>query len=235
MGNDSDTIMTIKDLEDSYNIRVPAKSTVVIRADGKGFSNLLKYHRPYVKSHHDAMITSVIETIKLMSGFVIAYTSSDEATFVISDEFRPETQAWYDFRVLKLNSIVASNMSVYYSTTFTELSKVKTVGIFDARVFQWYRHRVDEIFKSRIFNSINNAVSMVYSAEIGKRNKALSEMENELLLEEIEVPDWFRYGSFIHKQDREFIVLPAKQILPQLEGFIKSIYDKNEKRKTDKK
>ena len=58
-----------------------------------------------------AMVHATQQTAKQMSGFKLAYTQSDEATFLLIDYDGFDTQGWFDYELQKVVSITASTFT----------------------------------------------------------------------------------------------------------------------------
>jgi tRNA(His) 5'-end guanylyltransferase len=223
-----------KELEDSYNISLPDKSTIVIRADGKNFSKLLKPFGVTDLDHADSMLDAAIETIKLTQNFVLAFVQSDEISIILSNEDSEKSQPWFGNRIQKITTITSSSMSVHYSGSMSYYKSKQIVGLFDARTFNIERKDVINYLRFRIKNGYSNTISKVYRFEMGKTdNKTLDTMEYELIENGFFIDSLYKFGTVIIKGDSGFDKIPVENVLSNLEEFVNHIFLSIEKRKAD--
>ena len=113
--------------------RVP----VVIRVDGKAFHTIAKlrgWTKPFDQDIADGMVQATKFVMTKLQGCKVAYTQSDEVTFVLTDYDTIETDAWFGYNVQKLCSVAASLMSVAFNVN-VPYQKAGAVAVFDARAF----------------------------------------------------------------------------------------------------
>lgn len=228
-------MVKFKDAEYLYDINLPQQTTIVVRVDGKNFSNLLKKFEPTDKDHDEAMTLSAIETIKHMSNFIIAHVQSDEISFVMSTEGFDGTQPWFGNRLQKLISVPAGLVSAYYTTLMTAAKNKLFVGTFDAKVFELSRKTLPFYLKYRIKNGYTNCISKVYSVEIGSTAfKTTPDMESALERAGIEVSERSRFGVLITKQDGIYGRISPAGIIDELPSIVDNIFEQTMSRKLDR-
>ena len=161
----------MKGYEAEYDIKLQTKVPVFIRIDGKAFHTWTKgLQKPF-----DAMfITSMQLTLKDLceniEGCVFGYTQSDEITLVLADYQRPETAAWFGYRVQKMCSVAASMATKYFGKHFTEL----VMGRYE-----------DEYFRACEEGNIdqeNNIVIMASSDVIDELPEELQNSDNNVVI-----------------------------------------------------
>ena len=85
-------------------------SYVIAMLDGRSFSKMIK--NKYEKPFDDTFISMMNETAKYLlkniQGAKFAYVQSDEISILISDFDTPETDAFFGYRLCKMQSIMAS-------------------------------------------------------------------------------------------------------------------------------
>lgn len=85
-------------------------SYVMVCIDGRSFSHLIK--NKFQKPFDDNFIEMMNETAKYVcenvQGCKFAYTQSDEVTFVLTDFDTPTTDSFFNYRLCKMQSIIAS-------------------------------------------------------------------------------------------------------------------------------
>lgn len=106
-----------------------------------------------------AMLMSAGKLAESMQGFKVAYIQSDEASFLITDYDRIESQGWFDYNINKMVSISASTMSIWFNKFFVDARDTKNPPIFDSISIWFNKLFVDAgnpknppIFDSRAFN-----------------------------------------------------------------------------------
>ena len=109
--------MQFKNLEDKClyyrsltDYKLMPNSYVMVCIDGRSFSHLIK--NKFQKPFDDSFIEMMNETAKYVcenvQGCKFAYTQSDEVTFVLTDFDTPTTDAFFNYRLCKMQSIIAS-------------------------------------------------------------------------------------------------------------------------------
>jgi len=101
----------MKRYEESTNFKIIPRTPIMVRIDGKAFSNLTKkLHllKPYDRHFSQWMIETTKRVANEMQGCLIGYTQSDEMTFAIRTDQSDETTPWFDNRIQKIVSVAAS-------------------------------------------------------------------------------------------------------------------------------
>jgi len=137
--------------------RVP----VVIRVDGRAFHTYTRgLKKPFDRLFMDAMVTAAHRVYAEMQGCKMAYVQSDEASFVLTDYDDLETQAWFDYRQNKLESIAGALMSVAFHEATCGLN-YGDLAVFDARAFNVPEAEVANYFLWRAQDWQRNSVQML--------------------------------------------------------------------------
>jgi tRNA(His) guanylyltransferase len=175
----------IKHYERCWQAGFPPNSPVLIRVDGKAFHTWTRgFDRPF--DHHliDAMVAATRATAKEMQGFKLAYTQSDEATFLICDTDSHEQQGWFGYELNKIISVSASVFTAHFNDiaqSWTHRSQ-PPLAFFDARAFLVPADDVPNAFIWRQRDWERNSVSMCahyhfsHSELQGKKNSEMQEM-----------------------------------------------------------
>ena len=140
--------------EDRYRIYLTRRVPVIIRVDGRAFHSM-DLDKPFDAEFIAAMRFAAVSTSLEMQGFKMGYIQSDEASFLLTDFDKLETEAWFDYNLSKLTSISAALMSVYFNRAFH-----RSVGIFDARAFNVPKEDVPNYFIWRYQDWHRNSVHM---------------------------------------------------------------------------
>jgi len=180
---------------------------VMIRLDGKSFHSFTRgLKRPY----DERMSRAMIETTKYLveeTGACIGYTQSDEISLIIYSPDR-KSQVFFDGRIQKLTSVIASLASVKFIRLIEELipEKVHLLPVFDCRV--WNVPNKTEAVNCILFreidclkNSISMAARSFYSHKEVDR-KTGSEQQEMLFKKGInfnDYPVFFKRGTYVQK------------------------------------
>lgn len=216
----------MKAYEVCYDVRVPARTYVIIRLDGKGFSKYTKmFEKPFDDKLSNVMDVATIELCKYLNP-KFAYTQSDEISLVFTDIENIESELIFDGKVQKLCSISASKVTAAFNKTMLkilatfkynkdELFEKITSGnfpeidaVFDSRVFIIPDFReVSNYFIWRQQDCTRNSVSMAASANFSHKlleGKSSDEKQEMLFTEKgINWNDYlpkYKRGTVIKKQ-----------------------------------
>ncbi|TXG80794.1 MAG: hypothetical protein E6R13_07505 [Spirochaetes bacterium] len=214
-GKNSDLSSRMKNYESCYGFKVPNRSYIIIRLDGKGFSKYTKkFNKPFDDILSNVMDTATIELCKYMTP-AFAYTQSDEVSLVFSTIDNIDAEMVFDGKVQKLCSISASKMTAAFNKTmlrmlaafkpeeFNLMEKIisgdfaEIDAVFDARVFVIPDIReVANYFVWRQQDCTRNSVSMAASANFSHKlleGKSSSEKQ-EMLFQEKGI-NWNDYAT----------------------------------------
>jgi len=226
---DKDSLGTrMKEYENAYRIKLPKKSYVMIRVDGKAFHTYTNnLDRPFDFGFIEDMNQTAGYLCKNIMGAKAAFVQSDEISILLTDFEKIETEAWFDNNVQKMVSIAASmatakfnqlrmmrESSIYliddlgksHRTLNLEEIEQFVLAEFDARV--WLlpsRSEVENYFiwrqQDTTRNSISSVAQSLYSHEELKGVK--SDDKQELIFQKgINWNDYdstLKRGRFIEK------------------------------------
>lgn len=140
----------MKRYEAVTDLHFTPNSPVVIRVDGKTFHSFLRNaNRPFDDRVMRSMSEAALNTMTNMQGAKLAYTQSDECTFVITDTDKIETEGWFGYSLNKIVSITASMFTGYFNAFFSSYAEPVTtsIGFFDARAFVIPEADVPNVFE----------------------------------------------------------------------------------------
>lgn len=201
--------------------RLP-KGTVIVRVDGKAFHTWTKRigaKRPFDKIVSSCMRYATFKVAEQMQGFKLAYTQSDESTFLLSNLGEKE-EAWFDYKVQKIASVTASLFTQFFNDEFelyTTCSKYPVIpAYFDARVFSIPVKDAANNFVWRQQDWNRNSVQMLGHHYMGhKRMQNLNTGQVRFLLKEEYGVDWFgldgweKFGTFFIQDSRSVLTYIA--------------------------
>lgn len=187
------------------------RTPVIIRIDGRAFHTFTKgFQKPF----DDVLIRAMQDTMKYLcehiQGCVFGYTQSDEITLVLTDYKKLTSEAWFDYEVQKMCSIVASMAtlefnrkmkihSILYANhkpregeTSEDITKqfgiyakaVNAGAMFDARVFNLPKEEVTNNIYWRQLDASRNSIQMLGQANFSHKelqHKSCSDIQDMLM------------------------------------------------------
>jgi len=175
-----------KTYEKATEIYLTRRTPVIIRLDGVAFHTLTKgMNRPFDDDLIECMTKTTQSLVKNIEGCEFGYTQSDEITLLLTDYKKLETQAWFDYRKSKIESVAASMATAYFNHEF--MAKFperydRKPAFFDARAFNVPREDVVNVVIWRQQDCTRNSIQMVGQANFshkqlhGKSCDAIQEM-----------------------------------------------------------
>lgn len=184
---------------------------ICARMDGKAFHTFTKgLRRPY----DERLSTLMVETTKYLvaeTGANVGYTQSDEISLVwYTDSL--DTMLFFDSKLLKMNSVLASMTSVYFNKRLAEFvpEKKEASPLFDSRV--WNVPTTNEAALYLLWreqdatrNSVSMAAQAYYSHKelMGKSSSVKQEMLFQKGVNWNDYPENFRRGAYIQRRKVE--------------------------------
>ena len=203
--------MSMRECEIFSSLRVPCGSKIIVRIDGRKFSNLshdLELEKPYDEHFKDLIIETSKNFFKEFSPSFI-YTFSDEINILLSE-------IPFSGRIEKLNSVFASFIAGSFTKNiFNTGESIEKPISFDSRIIPLQKEGVIEYFKERQDeawrNCMNGYAYWTLRDEYSKkeameilRNKKSNELHDILFKKGInlaELPAWQRRGIGIYKKE----------------------------------
>lgn len=171
----------------------------IARVDGKAFHTYTKrMHKPF----DYRFIKAMQETAKKLTETfdpILTYVQSDEITLL----FKPTTEAFLSGKLSKMNSIIASTATYWFSKFIDPETPTVGLPLFDCRVFnvpdEW---EAVNALRFRYRDAVRNAVSAAARYKVGhKKCNGLNTDEKLKIIGS----DWkgypteARYGTFYHR------------------------------------
>lgn len=186
------------------------RTPVIIRVDGRAFHTFTKgFQKPF----DDVLMRVMQDTMKYLceniQGCVFGYTQSDEITLILIDYKKLNSEAWFDYEVQKMCSIVASmatmafnrffmyeyeefNRWIYEGNPTDEDKRLNDVyynamckgAMFDARAFNLPKEEVTNNIYWRQLDASRNSIQMVGQANFSHRellNKTCDQIQDMLM------------------------------------------------------
>lgn len=206
------------------------RTPAIIRVDGRAFHTFTKgFQKPF----DDVLIQAMQDTMKYLceniQGCVLGYTQSDEITLVLTDYKKLESEAWFDYEIQKMCSIVASMATLEFNRKMKryaikyansgagdEITKqfgiyanaVNKGAMFDARVFNIPKEEVTNNIYWRQLDASRNSIQMLGQAHFSHKelqNKTCNQIQDMLMLREginwNDLPTQYKRGSCCIKEE----------------------------------
>ena len=219
--------------EHAIEIHLLKRCPVVIRLDGKKFTNWTKgMERPYDALLSDCMISACVALSEEMQGFKLAYTQSDEASFFISDYDTLETEGWFGYDRDKIISVAASTFTAEFNKVFLkniicknasenstrtdilDIIRKYKMATFDCRAFNVPKDDVANYFLWRCKDWHRNSLSMYARSffshkELYEKNtKDVHEMLHKIGKNwTTDVSKRFKNGTFLNKDNEGNLII----------------------------
>lgn len=149
----------------SLTKRIP----VIVRVDGKAFHTFCKrFERPYDAFLNDSLNQSMKYVCERVQGVKFAERHSDELSFLLTDFDTIQTDAYFEYSVQKMVSVIASMVTGEFCKAMTTslarndyLSWSEDWPSFDARAFNIPESDVVNYFLWRQKDCLRNGLSML--------------------------------------------------------------------------
>lgn len=144
----------MKRYEKAGSLHLIRRVPVIVRVDGRAFHSLCRSaEKPFDSRIMLAMSDAAGKLMRAMDGYILAYVQSDEASFLLTDWARLETEPWFAYDLQKIVSISSSLMTAYFGEQYFFESRQCLTPMYATPKI----HRA--VFDSRAFNIPNEDVS----------------------------------------------------------------------------
>lgn len=212
--------------EQVFDSSVVPNLPVLVRIDGKSFHSWTRQlQRPY-----DAKLFELFDqtTMFLMeeSNAILGYTQSDEISILLYNNGDSESQIFFDGRINKLVSVLASMTTAFFNRLVPEAlpNKKSHMAFFDARVFNLPDlNEAANYFLWRELDATRNSIQMAAQALYShnqlyeKNNDQMQDMLFQKGINWNDYPARFKRGAFFKKvktirkfEPDELGILPEK-------------------------
>lgn len=146
----------MKQYENVSAWEMPRRIPVIIRIDGRAFHTITRrrFGKAWSQEFVEQMVETALTVVKDIQGCNLAYSQSDEISFLLTDYRTISTEAWFGYDARKMISISASLASAVFSRLYG-----KNV-CFDSRVFSLPHDEVCNYFLWRQIDATRNAIQM---------------------------------------------------------------------------
>lgn len=203
----------MKKYETVSKYQLTPRTPVIIRIDGRAFHTFTRgCDKPFDKSLNNCMVYATKKTAQSMQGFKLAYTQSDEASFLLTDFDEINTQGWFDYSHQKIISISASTFTAHFIDFMSRSLECcfTSLPTFDARAFNVPLSDVANYFLWRSKDWERNSLTM-YSQSFFSHKELMGKNASDKheMLHSIgknwatDVDNKFKNGTFILKTEGE--------------------------------
>lgn len=182
MGNSK--IKTLSDRMKNYELvsdyRLTKRTPVIVRIDGKAFHTYTKgLDKPFDSILSEAMNYVCRKLVETVQGCKFAYTQSDEISLLLTDWDKSTTDCYFDYRVQKMVSVLASAATMYFNQFITQRVLYWKKGTSDEakELFnKWYKKAGGAMFDARVYNMPKEDVCnyFIWRQEDASRNSIQS-------------------------------------------------------------
>lgn len=183
---------------------------VFVRLDGKAFHTWTKqnnFKNPFDENLSKAFQTATKITCEEIGQVLMAYSQSDEVTFLLNGWQKPESQVYFGGKIQKIVSVISSVFTVYFDKFFR---CNYWAAFFDARVWNVPEKEIENVFIWRQMdakrNSIQGLARSLYSHKElnGKSSKEMQWMcYNERDVDWNELSPLQKWGFVVYKESYE--------------------------------
>ena len=195
--------------------RVP----VIIRIDGKSFHTFCKrFDRPYDRILNYALNNTMEFLCKNIQGAKFAQRHSDEISILVTDYDTITTDAFFDYNVQKICSVVASMASAQFcKTLYIEcnddlnkyLQRDEDWPCFDARCFNLPEEEITNYFWWRVLDAKRNSIQMVGQANFS--HKELHGLTCDQIQEKLFIEKQINWAKLPQGQKTGFLCVKTMQ------------------------
>lgn len=204
MGNSK--IKTLSDRMKDYELvsdyRLTKRTPVIVRIDGKAFHTYTKgLDKPFDSTLSEAMNYVCRKLIETVQGCKFAYTQSDEISLLLTDWDKSTTDCYFDYRVQKMVSVLASAATMYFNQyivskvlywqkgkselsekLFDKWAAKAGYAMFDARAYNLPKEEVCNYFIWRQEDASRNSIQSLgrskfsFKQMLNKKNNEVQDM-----------------------------------------------------------
>lgn len=191
---------------------VDSNLPVFVRLDGKAFHTWTKqtfntgakFEKPFDNNLSNVFAQATIETCKEVGQVIMAYSQSDEVTFLLNGWQTIESQVYFGGKTPKIASVISSIFTAYFNDYFG-LDGLQKLAFFDARVWNVPEFEIENIFRWRQQdakrNSIQGLAQSLYSHKElnGKSQKVQLQMCLDAGTDWNKLPNLQKWGFIVYK------------------------------------
>lgn len=189
-----------------------AGGAVIVRVDGKAFHTWTKQvgaRKPFDRLIIGTMGDAMRYTAQQIQGCKLAYTQSDEVTFLLANT--GEEQLWFGGKQDKVVSLASSMFTYYFNNMWghraTEVGLRNVAAFFDARAHNIPVEDAANNFVWRQQDWMRNSVQMLGRAYFSHKEligKSVEDIKEMLLHKDVDwhsLQSWEKFGTFFNGKE----------------------------------
>lgn len=204
--------------EHRFRIYLPRRVPIIIRCDGKAFSNATRsFEKPNDPRIINAMKAAALYLCEEVQGCKLAYFQSDEISLLLTDYDDINTEAWFDYNLQKLTSISASLATIGFNRSIASADPSFFNNIdflFDSRAFILPKEEVVNYFIWRQQDASRNSVNCLAQQHFSHKRlmgKNINQVQEMLLTEKNinwnDLPPWQKRGFCINRVEHKLEIV----------------------------
>lgn len=220
----------MKDYESVSDIKLTKRTPVIVRIDGKAFHTYTRgIDKPFDEILSEAMNYTCRKLVENVQGCKIAYTQSDEISLLLTDWEKINTDSFFDYRVQKMVSVLASMATMYFNQyivtrvlywqkgtsdsakeLFNRWAKKAGCAMFDARAYNVPKEDICNYFIWRQEDASRNSIQSLgrskfsYKQMLNKKNDEVQDMLfNEYGINWNFIPTKWKRGFAVYRTSDE--------------------------------
>ena len=228
MQNNSALAIRMKKYESVSRNVLMRRVPVIIRVDGRAFHTFCKrFSKPYDTQLNSALNEVTMALCKEIQGAKFASRHSDEISILVVDFETLDTEAYFDYVVQKICSVVAGKAAVTFCQTLLKyqgqfggfpenyaklLYPDESWPVFDCRAFNVPLEDVANYFYWRQLDCVRASINMfaqTYFSHKELQNKTCDEMQ-EMMFQKVQ----FNWGGIAQNMKTGFICVKQKVLKP---------------------
>lgn len=197
----------MKDYESVSDIKLTKRTPVIVRIDGKAFHTFTRgLDKPFDEILSQVMQYVCENLILSVQGCKLAYTQSDEISLLLTDWDKLTTDSYFDYRLQKVCSVIASAATMYFNKfvtqkvlawsgyansdepenldLFNKWQKKMGIAMFDARAFNIPKEDVCNYFLWRQQDASRNSIQSLGQSKFSQKQlikKSTSDIQDMLM------------------------------------------------------
>jgi tRNA(His) 5'-end guanylyltransferase len=197
-----------------------------VRIDGKAFHTWTKgFNKPFDKELSETFQKATISTIEGIGQILMAYSQSDEVTFLLNGWEKENSQIYFNGKVQKIVSVMSSIFTAYFNKFVMGMCFEKHNGLyphevygksylafFDARVFNVPKNEIVNLFIWRQLDAKRNSIqalarSLYSHTEVnGKNQDEMKKMCLDKGMSWDNLSPLQKWGFVVHNEKYEMVV-----------------------------
>jgi len=196
----------MKKYEKAFSIKMPERSPVIVRIDGKAFHTVTRgMEKPFDPRMMELMAQTARRLVSEMQNAVLAYVQSDEISILMINYKKRDTSSWFDNSLQKIVS-VSAGISTYQFNAAAQSTGFSIPGLvtFDSRAFILPKEEVANYFIWRQQDATRNSIQSLGQSLIS--HKKMQGLKNDQIQDMLFEEHGVNWNDLQTKEKRGFCV-----------------------------